>query len=151
MSDLYQSVVTFFTQDDWPFTPIEQTTMLRTAYQGKNGAWTCFAQVREEQQQFLFYSICPERVPEDHRLILADFFTRANYGLAIGNFEMDVTDGEIRYKTSIDVEGDRLSTVLIKQLVYANVVVMDTYLPGIMAVMFANVSPAQAILQIEGH
>jgi len=43
------------------------------------------------------------------------FLTRANYGMMIGNFEMDFTDGEIRYKTSIDVEGDKLSSALIKR------------------------------------
>jgi len=33
-----------------------------------------------------------------------EFLTRANYGLNIGNFEMDFQDGEIRFKTAIDVE-----------------------------------------------
>lgn len=53
-------------------------------------------------------------VPEDRRLALAEFLTRANYGLFIGNFEMDWQDGEVRYKTSIDVAGDRLSTALVQ-------------------------------------
>ena len=56
------------------------------------------------------------------------FLIRANYGMMIGNFEMDFTDGEIHYKTSIDVEGDKLSSALIKRLVYANVMMMDEYL-----------------------
>lgn len=30
----------------------------------------------------------------------AEFLTRANYGLVFGNFEMDMHDGEIRYKPS---------------------------------------------------
>jgi hypothetical protein len=30
--------------------------------------------------------------------------------MIIGNFEMDFEDGEIRYKTSIDVEDDSLSS-----------------------------------------
>ena len=79
--------------------------------------------------------------------------TRANYGLIIGNFEMDFSDGEVRYKTSIDVEDededDRLSVALIKNLVYANVLTMDRYLPGVMSIIYGDVSPAQAIAQME--
>ncbi|WP_199784763.1 hypothetical protein [Nostoc sp. 'Lobaria pulmonaria (5183) cyanobiont'] len=48
--------------------------------------------------------------------------------MIIGNFELDFTDGEISCKTSIDVEGDRLSFTLIQRVVYANVTMMDEYL-----------------------
>jgi hypothetical protein len=84
-------------------------------------------------------------------LAIAEFLTRANSGIIIGNFELDFTDGEISYKTSIDVEGDRLSFALIQRLVYANVTMMDEYLPGILSVIYDNVSPADAIAKIENE
>jgi hypothetical protein len=49
-------------------------------FQGQNGQWTCFAQVREEQSQFVFYSVCPVNASEDKRLAVAEFLTRANWG-----------------------------------------------------------------------
>ncbi len=82
-------------------------------------------------------------------LQLGEFIAKANYGMMIGNFELDFTDGEIRYKTSIDVEGDRLSFALLKRLVYANVTMMDQYLPGIKLVLERGMSPEEAIAQIE--
>jgi hypothetical protein len=72
-----------------------------------------------------------------------------NYGIVIGNFEMNFYDGEIRYKTSLDVEGDRLSSTLVKHLVYSNVTSMDKYLPGIMSVIFGNLSPEEVISRVE--
>ena len=129
---------------------MEGKTILRTGFSGKNGKWTCFAQARESQQQFIFYSVCPNAAPEDKRPPAMEFITRANYGLVIGNFEMDISDGEIRYKTSIDVEGGELTHVLIRQVVYSNVMTMNKYLPGLMSVLYANVSPEQAIHTIEG-
>ncbi len=51
----------------------------------------------------------------------------------------------------IDAEGDSLSSALIKRLVYANVMMMDTYLPGIMSVIYGNVQPEDAIAQIESQ
>jgi hypothetical protein len=69
----------------------------------------------------------------------------------IGNFELDLVDGEIRFKTSNDVKNDRLSSALFQPLVYTNVVMMDRYLPGIMAVIYGGVSPENAIAQIENE
>ncbi len=88
------------------------------AFQGVNGKWTCYTRAREEQAQFVFYSICSVNAPENKRQSLAEFLTRANFGMIIGNFELDFASGEISYKTSVDVEGDRLSFLPIEQLVY---------------------------------
>lgn len=70
--------------------------------------------------------------------------------MIMGNFEFDFTTGEIRYKTSIDVEGDNLSFALIKQMVYANVMMMDEYLPGIMAMIEGDMEVKEAVLLVEG-
>jgi hypothetical protein len=148
---IFQEIVNFFTEDDWPFTKLQGDPVLLTAFQGENGKWTCYAKARIEQEQFVFYSICPINAPQDKRMIVAEFLTRANSGTIVGNFELDFADGEIRYKTSIDVKGDLLSSTLIKQLVYANVMMMDEYLPGIKSVIKDDVSPADAIAQIEGQ
>ena len=143
-------MLAFFKEDEWPYTQIEDHPMLRMNFKGDNGRWFCIAQAREEQQEFVFYSVCEVNAPENKRPVVAEFLTRANYGLYIGNFEMDYRDGEICFKTSIDVEGDRLTAALIKSLVYANVTLMDRYLPGIMSVIYADMPAEEAIHRIEG-
>lgn len=148
---ILEAIIEFFTEDDWTFTKLQGQSILQVVCQGENGRWNCYAQAREDQAQFVFYSIYPEVAPEGKRLTMAEFLTRANYGLIIGNFEMDFNDGEIRYRTSIDVEGDFLTTDLVKQLVYANVMMMDRYSPGIQAVLSGTMSPEAAISQIEGQ
>ncbi len=146
---LFQTVVNFFTQDDWSFMRIQGDSALKLLYEGKSGQWNCYAQARETQQQFLFYSICPRQILEAKRSEIAEFITRANYGLIIGNFELDFSDGEVRYKTAIDVEDDELTREKIKKLVYTNVAIMDTYLPGIINIIDNNLEPGKAINQIE--
>jgi hypothetical protein len=149
MTPILDVITQFFQEDEWPFTPLEGKPILRTAFSGKNGNWNCFAQAREDQYRFVFYSICAANTPENRRQAMADFLTRANYGMIIGNFEMDFTDGEVRYKTSIDVEGDELTPALVKQMVYANVLTFDKYLPGVMKVMYTDVDPKAAVDEIE--
>ena len=150
MGQILETVLKFFSDDEWPFSRLGERPILRTGFAGDNGEWTCYAQVQEEQERFIFYSVCPVKAPEEKRPAMAEFLTRVNYGLVIGNFEMNFSDGEIRSKTSADFEGDRASVAVIKNLVYANVLTMDLYLPGIMSVLYGDVSPAQAITQVEG-
>ncbi|MDJ0717845.1 MAG: YbjN domain-containing protein [Prochloraceae cyanobacterium] len=147
---IYQEMVNFFQQEDWFFIPIEQEPVLQMSFQGESGKWTCYARARDEQQQFVFYSVCPINAPENKRQALAEFIARANYGMILGNFELDFSDGEIRYKTSIDVGNDKITYELIRQVVYTNVMMMDKYQPGIMSVIYSDVSPENAIKQIEG-
>ena len=151
MTSLFETVAAFFRDDDWPIQMLEGTTGLRTAFQGESGQWICQAWVREQAEQFIFYSVCPITAPEERRAAVAEFITRANYGMLVGNFEMDYTDGEVRYKTSVDVEGSQLSQALCRQIVVANVMMMDRYLPGILSVVSNAQTPAQAIANIEGH
>ncbi len=150
MSEIFDTVTKFFNDDEWYFMQLGGKPILQMTFQGKNGKWTCYAQVNEEQYLFFFYSVCPVNTPEEKRPVVAEFITRANYGMKIGNFEMDYNDGEVRYKTSVDVENDRLSTVLISNLVYANVWTMDRYLSGLLSVIYSDVTPAEAIQKIEG-
>jgi hypothetical protein len=147
---ILDTVVQFFKEDNWKYRQLEGKSALRLGFQGDNGSWNCYAQAREEHQQFVFYSVLDTNVPQNKRAAVAEFLTRANYGLFIGNFEMDYSDGEVRYKTSITVKGDRLTTALVKNLIYINVIMMDKYFPGIMSVVYAGISPADAIAEVEG-
>ena len=140
----------FFTEDDWTYSQLSESPILQMGFSGANGSWRCYAQAREEKEQFVYYSVMESRVPETKRLEIAEFLTRANFGLIVGNFEMDFSDGEVRYKTSLDIEGGTLSNTMIKNLVYTNVLMMDRYLPGIMAVIYGDVAPEDAIRNIEG-
>ena len=149
MGEIQDTVIRFFNDAEWTFTRHSEQPILQMGFQGDNGQWNCFAQTNEENERFAFYSVCPVTIPEHKRSLMAEFVARANYGLVIGNFELDFEDGEVRYKTSIDVEGDRLTEALVQQLVYANIATMDAYLPGIMRVIYSDVSPAQAVAQIE--
>lgn len=146
---IYQAMLDFFSEEDWEFTKLQGELTLRLACQGKNGRWNCFAIANETQERFLFYSLCPLEIPSIHRMAISEFLTYVNYGISIGNFELDFTSGEIRYKTSIDVEGDRLTYALIKRLVYTNVTMMNEYLPGIQSITQQGLGAQEAIALIE--
>lgn len=148
-SEIFKVMVKFFDEDNWKYRQLEGKTILQMGFQGENGSWVCFAQAKDDVDRMLFYSRLETNVPANKRAAVAEFLTRANYGLAIGNFELDFNDGEVRYKTSIDVEGGQLTTGMVKTLVYVNVIMMNKYMPGIMSVAYGDADPADAVAKIE--
>jgi len=149
MGRLFETVEKFFIEDEWNYVQVGDSPIFKLDFVGENGEWPCYAQVNEELEQFVFYSVCSVRVPKSKRPAIMEFLHRVNFGLIIGNFEIDADDGEIRYKTSIDVEGDNLTYALIKRLIYPNVLMMDKYYPGIMAILYAGISPKEAVELVE--
>jgi hypothetical protein len=139
----------FLEEDGWYPQRLDDRFIYRMGFSGKNGQTVCFAQVRVDLEQFLFYVIAPVKAPEDVRPAVVEFITRANYGLRIGNFEFDYDDGEVRYKSSLDFEGLPLSDALIKHAIYPAVQTMDRYLPGLMEVIYSDKPPIDAIAEIE--
>jgi hypothetical protein len=151
MGRILEAVGQFLEEDDWPYSLMDNRPVYKTGFEGKNGQFTCYAQERTEQQQFVFYSIFPIKVTENKMNELAEFITRANYGMIIGNFELDYADGEIRYKTSVDVEDVDMVEPLVRHLIYANVLTMDKYFPGLMRVLYAGIPPADAVNEVENR
>lgn len=149
MSDLFSGIQKFFTDDEWYYLQLGNQPILQMTYPGKNGKWTCYAQVHEEQQIFFFYSVCPIDTPEEKRLLMAELLTRANYGLKVGYFDMNFADGEVRFKTSIDVGEENLSNTILRNLVYNNLWIMDHYLPGILSLIYSEITPMEVIQKME--
>ncbi|MGF1491677.1 MAG: YbjN domain-containing protein [Microcoleaceae cyanobacterium] len=145
---LFEVLIRFFQEDGWVHREIEHQRVLALGIEGKNGRFDCYAVAREEEQQVTVYSVFPVRVPDHKRHMVATFLMMVNYGIIIGNFELNFYDGEIRYKTSIDVEGDRLTPALVKHLMYINVTTLDKYLPEIMSVIYGNLSAEEALSRI---
>lgn len=150
MGRIFEQMKAFFDQDGWKYEELDNQPWLRAPFRGRDGDWWVYAQAREEQEQFVFYSVPSIKVPEERRTEMSAFITRANYGMVIGNFEMDFSDGEVRYKTSVDVEGVDLSFELAKGIVHANFHTVDRYLSGLMAVAFGGMDAATAIAATEG-
>ena len=156
MTSLLDIVREYFDEMDWPITlaegalPSKDEKGILTKFHGENGELECYGIVDEAQERFVFYSECPVPAPENKLAAVAEFITRANHELVMGNFEFDYSDGEILFKTSIDVEGAELSVPLVKHVVLSNVLTLDKYLPGIMKVINTDSTPTDVLADIEG-
>jgi hypothetical protein len=138
----------FLETEGWGPEQVEDAPIYRVSFSGEGGPITCYAQVRVEEEILLCYAVAPVRVEEALRPAVAEFVTRANYGLWIGNFEMDWSDGEVRYKSSLDFEGVALTPELIRNAISPAVQMMVCYLPGLLSVIGGR-SPAETLAQVD--
>lgn len=145
MGDLLDVTRRFFEEDGWsPAVYDDEGPVVATAFEGDSGRFPVYASVVEDQDRVVCYSVRPDRVPFESRAAVSELFTLVNFGLLVGNFELDMEDGEARFRTSVDVEGTELSPALLRQVVYANVTTYDHFAPAIDAVVAGDRSAVAA-------
>ena len=95
------------------------------------------------------YYIYPE--PTDKCLpAMAEFITRANFGLKLGNFELDYTTGEIRYKAFVSLEEEQVPSYdMIDNSFNMPLAMFYKYAGGIAAVMSGELTPEEAVAVCE--
>jgi len=124
---------------------------LRVFMQGQHAQWQAFLEWPETQHLFVCRSICPLYVPVQRRERVAEFLARVNYGLLVGNFELDFSDGEVQFRTSTLLHQGRIGREELKNLVTFNLSMLDDALPGLAAVSFGDKSPEEAANEVDAE
>jgi len=151
MPQLTNLVTKWFRREGWNMHRIPEVSgVWYTGYSGRHGDIPCVVVVHEMEKEFIFYSRVPFLIPREQRALVGEFLHRANYGLKIGNFELDFMDGDVRFKTSIDLEGATPQESMIHNAVMLNVLILDRYMTGLTAMLNGDLSPAEAVTSVEG-
>jgi hypothetical protein len=148
VSDLLAAAATYFAEQGWPVAQHDTLPVLRVEYEGAHGTWPCFVKIDEGRQQVSVLSLLPQLVIPGRRAEVAVFLTRANYLLPLGHFDMDFSDGEVRFRATVDVSQAPFTSGLLDPLVKANWVVVDQHLPELRAVASGEHTPEDAIERI---
>lgn len=82
---------------------------------------------------------------------VCEYLTRANYGLSLGNFELDHSDGEIRYKVAWNVVDGMVGEDALDDLVDLPIAMFNRYGDGLLMVAMGMMSPEDAINKAEGN
>lgn len=136
---------------EWRYTLDEEKEIIRLGVATQTCKLDCIVHFLPEQNFLLFFSILPILVPENKRHEIAEYITRANYGLNAGNLEMDFDDGEIRYRTYSNTDDESLNGEVIKHLIHTNIQTIDRYASGIMNVIYGNTTPKDAVEAVESN
>ncbi len=94
----------------------------------------------DDWRRIMIFSIYPIFVPEIRRPSVLEALNRINYSLVYGNFEIDMADGEIRFRTTVESESD-IQESMMERVLNGNLSVSNTHFGALMAVAFGSVEP----------
>lgn len=140
-----EEVVKLIEKQHWQYTRDEEKPVIHTGVTGKNGQWRCLVAVGGNEDHVIFLSFFPCVVPPHKRAACSELLSRINFGLTHGCFELDFEDGEVRFRTCIPVIEGQVAPEMVEYLVFTNLFAVDRFFGPIMSVVFADVSPKEAL------
>jgi hypothetical protein len=112
-------------------------------------AFSVLAQTSEQDCTVCAFAVSTLAVPAAQRAAIMELITRINFGLVIGCFELDLEDGELRFRASVDVEGATPDGATLKNVVFAAAATFARYLPAVADVIDGEAA-TDALNKIDG-
>ncbi|WP_413519377.1 hypothetical protein [Psychrobacter glacincola] len=141
----------YFDDKDWPYNHYQpkirdsqKSHYLSLRMRNKQLDCGYLFRVQERNKLLAVYGILPFLIPESHQSAAMLLITQINYDMMIGNLEMDVDDGEIRYKNAIDIEAVGLDDDILEHLLQS-VIAMTTVAHEIFSDLVNNQDPAEEL------
>jgi len=100
----------------------------------------------EQFERLVLYALVRPRAKKEHRAELCEFVARANYGMGDGNFEMDVDEGSVRFKVSLDFTGVSLDVRLVRNVIVNAMNTIELY-EGALGKVIAGKAKAKAAVR----
>lgn len=151
-TEIAEAIKAFLTEDGWNFTFDEEKGKFEFGVRLECRIRDLKFRVKVKSHAYSVYLFSPIGPDEDDREIMlrmADFICRCNFGLSYGHFDLDMRDGEIRYKYSVDCDGIVLSKEIIENSVHRPCDMFMRYSEGILSILFNNADPEKAYKQCE--
>ena len=102
-----------------------------------------FFRVFDDRDMFQVLSVLPDPIPEDRRVDAAVAVAIANYGIINGCFDLDMTDGEIRFRLTQCYKGLEPGEDLIDFALGVTVFTTDKYIGMFHKLGSGKMSPEQ--------
>lgn len=141
----------YFDDKDWPYNHYQpkirdsqKSHYLSLRMRNKQLDCSYLFRVQEKNKLLAVYGILPFLIPESHQSAAMLLITQINYDMMIGNLEMDVDDGEIRYKNAINIEAVGLDDDILEHLLQS-IIAMTTVAHEIFSDLVNNQDPAEEL------
>ena len=143
MGRLEAAVVEFLEGRGWPVDV--DGSLIRTAIRTEEQAFPCAVVTVEEVGQLVAYSVFPDTVGPEQRPAVTELTTRANAQLTVGNLEIDLGAGQVRFRTGLAVGQSPITAEMVERVIVDNVATAVAYFPLVTAVIEGRMSPAEAV------
>ena len=148
---IVEAIGDFLDDDDWKYEYQGEKNLFKMGVSLRCRLQSTRLYIDVKEDAYLVYAISPISGVEDTVSELMRYLTRANYALINGNFELDVRDGEVRYKTYVNCDGlNELSREVIRDSVYVPCAMMNKYGDGIAALAMGYSDADTELKKAEG-
>ncbi|MDI1443672.1 YbjN domain-containing protein [Polyangium sp. 6x1] len=103
----------------------------------------------EELERVVVYVLFEPKAKKELRAELAEFVTRANFGMGDGNFEMDFDDGSVRFKVALDYTDEPLSALLVRNMIFDAMDTTEVYADALARVIAGKAKAKSAVRAAE--
>lgn len=142
--EIKEAIEQYLKNDEWNYTFDEEREVIRCGINLRNRLKECRIVVDIDETKYLSIALISLNCDEDNRVELSKLLTMINYGLLIGNFEMDFEDGEVRYKVATNCRDCIPSQAIIEDSMMIPAVMFDEYGDVILDVMFGYKTAEEA-------
>jgi hypothetical protein len=139
-----QSVIDHLEKNELKHSVDWEIGIVRTGFGMKNAKFDCVIEVHDQDNLVQITGLIPIQVPNHKRRDVCELLTLVNWRLALGKFQMDMDDGELRFQGSAPYAEGKLADEVVRQLIARCVIPVDDFFPAIAAVTFGGKSPKAA-------
>jgi len=138
-----------FDKLEWHYSFNEEKKLFTTGIKMNNAVGNLNIIVFIRDDSYSVYAILNSHVEPTYMHQVAEYLHRANFDLKNGNFELDYDDGEIRYKTYVNIQDIELSEAVALDSILVPVFMFDRYGKNLMKLLISEGDPEQLILEAE--
>ena len=105
--------------------------------------------VQADETTIQSFGVCPINATESSAPQVVEYVTRANYGLKIGKFEFDYSDGEVRFQSSLSSLEGTPNLANIERVVDMPIRMFNRYGDGLVKALMGLGDPKADIAEAE--
>lgn len=108
VTTIFEQALALFRFADWNLEPVEGATAASVTYRSGSRQWVFAIVTNESARTLTAFARPPIACPPERQPAMIDFFNRVNFAAGNGAWVLDPSDGEIRFRVGVDLEGREL-------------------------------------------
>lgn len=144
-----KALIAYFNEQKLKFEYMPEKKIISSSFSIRNKVGMVNELIVVRNDGYTVYAGIDLHADEATRAAMAEYLTRANYGLRIGNFELDYADGEIRYKVHMECGETIPDEACIEKSIFVPLAMIERYGNGIGEILFGSITPEEAVRMAE--
>ncbi len=149
MDKVVQEIKKVFDKEEWKYKYEEEENIFVSGVNMLSAIGNVDILISVDDDFYIVYTVINSKVEKTCVNAVSEFINRANSGLKNGNFEMDYSDGEIRYKVFSYMNDESVSEEVVTNSMILGVLMIKKYGEGLLKIMLGMKEPEETIREIE--